>query len=176
MGFLLKQVFGLIKLLNSETGHNQIAAGIAAGFILGMAPVFSLQSLLVFLCLFFFRIQMGMAFLAAFFFAFVAWLLDPLFHAFGRVLLEAGALQGLWTSLYNMPLMPFTHFNNTVVMGAGVLSLVLSPLVFVAGRALVLKYRVAVLDRFKATKLWKAVKATGFYRWYYSYENLYGSN
>lgn len=175
MGFLLKQLFGLIKLLNSDTGHNQIAAGIAAGFVLGMSPWLSLQALLIFFCLFFFRVQAGMAFLAAFFFAFVAWLLDPMFHAFGRVMLEAGALQGLWTTLYNLPLVPFTRFNNTTVIGAGVISLALCPLIFFVARSLVLSYRQAVVERFRQTKFWRAVKATSFYRWYYTYDNLYGN-
>ena len=42
MTFLLKQIFGFLKLLNSENGSNQLAAGIAAGFILGMTPMMSL--------------------------------------------------------------------------------------------------------------------------------------
>ena len=56
MVFLLKQIFGFVKLLNSETGHIQIAAGIACGLILGFAPVFSLQTLLVIFLLFFFSL------------------------------------------------------------------------------------------------------------------------
>lgn len=175
MGLLLKQLFGLLKLLNSETGENQIAAGVAAGFILGMSPVFSLQSALVFFCLFLFRIQIGMAFLATFFFAFVAWVLDPLFHAVGSSLLEAGALQGLWTTLYNMPLVPFTRFNNSVVLGAGVVALLLAPFLFFASRAGVRKYRATVVERIKQTKLWKAIKATSLYNWYYTYDKLYGA-
>lgn len=175
MGLLLKQLFGLFKLLNSETGQNQIAAGVAAGFILGMTPAFSLQSALVFLCLFFFRIQIGMAFLSAFFFAFIAWLLDPVFHAVGSAVLQAPALQGLFTTLYNMPIVPFTRFNNTVVMGSGVVAVLLSPAVFFVSRTLVVKYRVAVVERFKQTKLWKAVKATSLYNWYFTYDKLYGA-
>ena len=41
MTLILKQMFSLLKLLNSETGTNQIAAGVALGFIMGMAPAFS---------------------------------------------------------------------------------------------------------------------------------------
>jgi uncharacterized protein (TIGR03546 family) len=175
MGLLFKQLFQLIKLLNSETGQNQIAAGIAAGFILGMTPAFSLQTLLVFLCLFFFRIQIGMAFLSVFFFSFVAWLLDPVFHQVGLAVLRMDALQPLFTSLYNMPIVPYTRFNNSVVMGSGVVAILLSPVVFMLSRSLVVRYRAAVVERFKQTKLWKAVKATSFYRWYYTYDNLYGA-
>jgi uncharacterized protein (TIGR03546 family) len=173
MTFLLKQIFGFFKLLNSETGHNQLAAGIAAGFILGMTPALSLQSLLVFLCIFFFRIQAGAAFLAAFFFAFIAWVLDPVFHNLGSAVLEIEGLQPLFTTMYNVPFLPLTRFNNSIVMGSAVLTLALSPFVFWISRILIIKYRATVVARFKETKLWKAVKATSLYNWYYTYDNLY---
>lgn len=173
MGLILKQLFGLIKLLNSETGTNQIATGIAAGFVLGMTPFFSLQSIFIFACLFLFRIQVGAAFLSAFFFAFVAYILDPVFHSVGVMALEAPSLQGLYTTLYNMPIVPMTRFNNTIVMGSGIVSLLLTPIIFWLSRGLVVKYRVAVVQTVKQTRFWKALQATSLYKWYYSYDKLY---
>jgi uncharacterized protein (TIGR03546 family) len=161
-------------MLNSETGHNQIAAGIACGFILGMTPALSLQTLLVFLIVFFFRVQFGAATLAAFFFKFIAYLLDPAFHAVGSSVLDMPALQGLFTSLYNMPIVPLTRFNNTIVMGSGVVTIIAFPFVFLLSRAMILKYRVTILARIQQTKFWKAVKATSLYEWYYKYDKLYG--
>ena len=174
MTILLKQLFGLLRLLNSETGQNQIAAGIACGFILGMSPALSIQTLLVFLCLFVFRVQIGMAFLACFFFKFIAWVLDPLFHIVGSAILEAPSLFGLWTALYNMPLVPLTRFNNSIVMGSGVAAILLSPLVYFGGRRLVVKYRETVVARIKETKAWKMLKATSLYNWYVTYEQHFG--
>lgn len=174
MTLIFKQIFGFLKMLNSETGHNQIAAGIAAGFILGMTPMLSLQTFVVFICIFFFRIQFGAAGLAAFFFAFAGWLLDPVFHTVGMRVLEIPALQSLFTQMYNMPLVPLTRFNNTIVMGSGVVTILLSPIVFFVSRALILKYRVTVVARIKQTKMWKAMQATSLYKWYYTYDNLYG--
>jgi len=173
VGLLLKQLFGLLKLLNSETGHNQIAAGVAAGFVLGMSPILSLQSLLIFICLFLFRVQIGAAFVSALFLSFVAYLLDPVFDRVGGAILEMSGLRPLFTTLYNMPLMPWTRFNNSVVMGAGVVAIVLSPAIFLVTRALVLKYRVAVVARLRETKLWKTVQATAVYNWSYSYDRLF---
>lgn len=170
MGLILKQIFAFIKLLNSDTGTVSLAAGMTCGFILGMTPVLSLHSLLVFLILFFFRIQIGAALLTAFFFKFVAFLLDPLFDIVGRKVLEMDSLQSVLTSLYNMPIIPFTRFNNSIVMGSGVITLILSPIVFIISQRLILKYRETVLARFKTTKFWKAVEATKFYQWYYKYD------
>lgn len=174
MTLILKQLFAFLKMLNSETGQNQIAAGIAAGFILGMTPLLSLQSLLVFLCIFFFRIQSGAAFLAAFFFAFIAWALDPVFHSVGVKILELDSLQATFTAMYNMPIVPLTRFNNTIVMGSGVVAIVLSPFIYFLSRMLIIRYRETILAKIKQTKMWKAMQATSLFKWYYSYDNLYG--
>lgn len=170
MGLILKQLFAFIKLLNSETGNISLAAGMTCGFILGMTPTLSLHSLLIFLILFFFRIQIGAALVTAFFFKFVAFLLDPAFDMVGQKVLEIESLQGIYTTLYNMPLIPFTRFNNSIVMGSFVITFALSPIVFILSQYLIVKYRQTVLARFKTTKLWKAVEATKFYQWYYKYD------
>lgn len=174
MTLILKQFFSLLKLLNSDTGENQLAAGIACGLILGFAPVFSLQTLLVFILLFFFRIQMGAAFASAFLFALIAYIFDPFFDVIGAAILELNFLKGIFTVLYNMPIVPFTKFYNSVVMGAGIVSIVLFPIVFIISKALIVKYRVKVVARFQQTKFWKAVKATSLYKWYAKYDELYG--
>lgn len=174
MGLLLKQIFAFLKLLNSDTGTNQIASGVAIGFILGMTPAFSLQTLLVIFLLFFFRIQIGAALVSAFFFKFMAFLLDPIFHKTGETVLQTASLKPLFTTLYNMPIVPYTRFNNTIVMGAGVISIVCAPLVFVLSKKLVEKYRATVVARFQNSKFWKAVKATALYKWYYTYDQLHG--
>jgi uncharacterized protein (TIGR03546 family) len=170
MGLILKQLFAFIKLLNSETGNISLALGMTCGFILGMTPVLSLHSLLVFIILFFFRIQIGAALVTAFFFKFIAFLLDPVFHAVGSQVLEMESLKSIFTTLYNMPIIPFTRFNNSIVMGSAVITLALSPLVFLLSQYFIVKYREVVLAKFKQTKLWKAVEATKFYQWYYKYD------
>jgi uncharacterized protein (TIGR03546 family) len=175
MTLILKQIFSLIKLLNSDTGSNQIAAGIACGFILGMTPAFSLQTILVFLIILLFRVQAGAAFLSAFFFKFIAFALDPVFDQIGAAVLEIQALQPIFTTLYNLPIVPLTRFNNTIVMGSGVMTILMAPIVFVGAKIMVMKYRVHFVQRFRATKLWKGVQATSFYQWYYKYDQLYGS-
>ncbi len=174
MTLLLKQIFGFIKLLNSDKGTNQIAAGLACGFVLGLTPVFSLQTILIILCLFFFRIQMGAAFIAAFFFKFGAFLLDPVFDWVGSQVLSANSLKGLWTTLYHLPVVPFTRFNNSIVMGSGVVALALLPVVFILAKKFVIAYRAKIVSKFEDTKFWKVVKATRFYQWYVKWEEFRG--
>lgn len=170
MGLILKQLFAFIKLLNSDTGNISIAMGMTCGFILGMTPTLSLHSLIIFLILFFFRIQIGAALITAFFFKFIAFILDPVFHSVGSHVLEMESLQSFFTTLYNMPLIPYTRFNNSIVMGSAVVTIILSPLVYILSSIFIVKYREIVVARFQNTKVWKAVQATKFYQWYYKYE------
>jgi uncharacterized protein (TIGR03546 family) len=174
MTLLLNQLFKFFKLLNSDTGTNQIAAGIVAGMILGFSPVFSLQSVLVFVIMFFFRVQIGAALLAAPVFAIPAYLLDPVFHSIGSKILEMDSLNSTFTQLYNMPIVPMTRFNNSVVMGSGVLAIALAPVVYVLALILIRTYRATVVARFQNTSVWKAWKATTLYQWYSKYEALHG--
>jgi len=173
MTLILKQIFSLLKMINSETGTNQIAAGIAFGFILGMAPGFSLQTLMVILLALFFRVQFGAVFVAAFFFKFIAWPFDPLFDHIGRSVLEADSLQVILTSAYNLPILPFTKFYNSVVMGSGVLSILLFPVIFFLTRIMIAKYREKVIARIQGTKIFKAMQATSLFKWYAKYDKLY---
>ena len=174
MTLILKQIFGLLKVLNSDTGENQISAGVACGLIMGFSPALSLQTLLVFIIIFLFRVQAGAAFASAFFFAMVAYVFDPVFDNVGQMILEMNSLEPTFKTLYNMPIVPFTKFYNSVVMGAGVVAIAMSPIIFVLTKLFVKKYRATVVAKFQETKFWKAVKATGFYKWYAKYDSLYG--
>jgi uncharacterized protein (TIGR03546 family) len=173
MTLLLKQIFAFLRLLNSDSGHNQLAAGLACGIILGFSPFFSLQTFIILIMVFFFRIQLGAALLSAFFFKFVAFLIDPLADFAGRIVLEIEGLRSLYVTLYNLPIIPLTRFNDSIVMGSFIIGVLLAIPGFFVFRKLIDQYRATVLARFQATKFWKAVKATKFYNWYATYENLY---
>lgn len=170
MSLILKQVFGLIRLLNSETGSRAIASGMALGLILALSPLFSLQGILVLLVILIFRVQVGAAFLSAFFFKGLTLILAPALDLLGQWVLELPALQGLWTTLYQAPLVPWTRFNHSVVMGGGVLGLgLVVPAYFVFVR-LVANYRTQVRDRLVRTRFWKWCRATTVAQLYFKYE------
>jgi uncharacterized protein (TIGR03546 family) len=174
MTLLLKQLFNLFKLLNSDKGENQLAAGVACGLILGFAPGFSLQTVLIIVVLFFARIQIGAALSCGFFFSIIAWVLDPVFDQVGQVALEMESFKGLYTTMYNLPIVPFTKFYNSVAMGALIISVIAFPIVFFISKMMIVKYRNTVIKKFEQTKFFKALKATSFYKWYVKYEELYG--
>lgn len=173
MTALLQQLFKFFKMLNSDTGTNQLASGLAAGLILGFAPFLSLQTFLVLFIVFIFRVQLGAAFLSAFFFKFVAFIFDPAADHLGRWILESQGLRPLFTTLYQMPLVPMTRFNDSIVMGSMLVSFVLIMPAFFVFKSLIIKYRLNVVAKFKQTKFWKVFTATSFYKWYVKYDDLY---
>lgn len=175
MTLLIKQIVNLIRLLHSDTGQNQVAAGLAFGVFLGFAPFLSLQTFFVLLICFIFRVQLGAVFISAFFFKFIAYLMDPVADPIGRSLLENEGLRPLWTYMYNVPLLPMTRFNNSINMGSFMISLILCPVLFFVFRLLVLQYQAKFVQRLEATRGWKYLKATKFYLWYKKYDDLYGA-
>lgn len=176
MTIILKQIFNLIRLLHSETGQNQIASGLAFGVFLGFAPFLSLQTFLVLFIVFIFRVQLGSVFLSAFFFKFIAFILDPVTDLLGKWALENQSLRGLWSAMYNTPFIPMTRFNNSIIMGSFLVSLFLCPILFFIFKKIIISYRTNIVHKFESTKLWKAFKATKFYEWYLKYNDLYGAH
>lgn len=174
MTLLLKQIFSFFKLLNSDSGTNSLALGLAMGVILGFSPFLSLQTALVLILVFFFRVQLGAALLSAFFFKLTAYLIDPLSNKLGQSILESETLRPLFRDLYNMPLIPLTRFNNSIVMGSAVVGIALTIPLFFVFKRLILTYRKNFVDKFKQSKFWKAWAGTKFHSWYCTYDKLYG--
>ena len=172
MSLILKQIFNLIRLLHTEGSVRGIAAGVALGFVLGLSPALSLQSILAIIVLLIFRIQITAALISSFFFKFIAFLLSPAFDSIGRAILEFEPLKPIFTTLYNLPIIPYTQFYNSVVMGAGALSIVLSPVVYMLARFVISKYQKTIAAKFNNSKLIKGLKATKLIQWYLKYEEL----
>jgi uncharacterized protein (TIGR03546 family) len=160
---LLKDV---LLALHGGAEPRHLAAGFALGAALGLAPKGNLFAAAFFLLFFLFNVDKGMAFLSAGVFTGVGYALDPLSHKIGWTLLKAGALRGLWTALYDLPVVPLTRFNNTVVLGSVVLGVALYvPLYFGFLKGLAL-YDAHLRARVEALPLIKSIKGWDFYQKY----------
>lgn len=172
---MIQQIIGLIRIIHSETDPRQISLGFALGMIPGLTPLTSLHNLLVLLAILFFRVNIGAAMLSWGVFKILAYALDPLFHQIGLFLLTGVAfLQGLWTTLYNAPLVPYTRFNNSIVMGSLVFSLLAFYPVYWGGRFMVVKYRETLMERFNRLRIVQVFRASDLYKWYSRYSKLKG--
>jgi uncharacterized protein (TIGR03546 family) len=93
-------------------------------------------------------------------------LLDPLFDWIGLRLLLAPALRPLWTALYNMPVVPLTNFNNTIVLGSFAFALAFAVPLFLGTRWAVARYRETVGARVRQSRFYKALTASKAYNVY----------
>lgn len=163
---LLKLLQSILKTLHSEGTPGQVAAGIALGSALGLTPLMNLHNLVIFALIVILNVSFGGGMLGWALFVPVGFLLDPLFHRIGLALLQQDSLRGLWTDLYNTPLVPYTNFNNSVVLGSVVAWLVLLVPIFFASRYGVARYRATIGERVRQSKFYKTVTASQAYNWY----------
>jgi uncharacterized protein (TIGR03546 family) len=163
---LLKLIQSIIKTLHSEGTPGQVAAGIALGSVLGLTPLMNVHNLIVFSFIILLNVSFGGGMLGWMLFVPVGFLLDPVFHRIGERMLLAPSLQPIWIDWYNTPLVPYTNFNNTVVLGSVVGWLVLAVPIFFAARYGVAKYRATIGERVRQSKIYKAVTASQVYNWY----------
>ena len=164
---ILKMIQKLIATLNSDGTKGQVAAGIAMGSALGLTPLVNLHNLLVVAAVFLFNVSVPAAMLGWLLFAPVGFLLDPLFDNIGLSLLaDSPGLVPSWTAFYNMPVIPLSNYNNTVVLGSFVGWVVLVVPIFFLARLGVGRYREHALPRLQKMKVFKAVRASKVYNLY----------
>jgi len=158
----------LIKILRSAASPSQIAGGFILGFLIGMSP--SLLSLLNFFLIFLIiilNVNIATALFAFAIFSAFAYLMDPVFHSLGYTLLaDAETLKGMWTFMYNAPFIPFTRFNNTVVMGSLTVSLLLLFPLFYLVKKFIINYREKYEPKVKNWKWIKLLKSSQIYKMY----------
>jgi len=156
-----------IQGLTSDTDPRQIGAGIALGFLIGLMPKATLTAQLLIVLVMATRVNIPMALLAALAVSALNPLLDKLSDPIGYALLTSEALRPLWTKLYNMPVVPWTGFNNTVVPGGLVLGAVLLAPVYFAGKRFGVLYNEKFREKVMSSRLAKALKASWMFDWYF---------
>lgn len=175
--FWLQIVSKFIKILRAGQTPNQIAGGFALGSIVGLSPSFTLQGLFIWLIIFVLDVNLSSALLALTVFSLFAYLLDPMLHSIGYILLvEMETLRAFWTSLHNAPIAPLTRFNNTVVLGSLVFALVLAVPVFYGMKKFVVAYRSQVGARIEKTKIYQVISKSWIVRWYQRVRDIRGAS
>lgn len=165
--FGLEILAKIIKILRSAASPAQIAAGISFGMIIGLTPFWTLHNLVLIILLIILNINIGSALFAFVIFSGIAYLADPLFHSLGYfVLVDLTFLHGLWTALYNLPVIALSKYNNTVVTGSLIFSLILVTPVFFLTKKGVIYYRENIDTKMQKWKIVKIVKSSKIYSFY----------
>ena len=130
-----------LKLLNSEQAPHQLSLGLSFAMFIGFTPTFSLHNLLVLFLLLMLRANISAFMLGWALFSLLGLLLDPLFHSIGHSLLHQADLQTMWTGMYNNSFWRLTNFNNTILLGSLLFSVVAFIPFFLLSNRLVRLYR-----------------------------------
>ena len=163
---MLRTIAKLLRILNSETEPGQISLAFCFAMIMGFTPLMSLHNMLVLFFVLLLRVNLSAFILGWAIFSGIGYILDPLFHWIGLTFLTAGSLEGLWTNLYNITLLRLARFNNSIVMGSLIFSLILFAPIFYLSNILIRRYRDHVLAWVRKTRIVQALKAKKLYAAY----------
>jgi len=168
---MLRMIAKLLKVLNSDTEPGQISLAFCFAMTVGFTPLASLHNLLIIFLVLLLRVNLSAFILGWAFFSGIAYLLDPLFHSIGLSVLGARILEGFWTALYNITLFRLAKFNNSILMGSLITSLILFVPLLLFSNSGIRRYRDSVLSWIRKTRIMQALKANKFYG---IYQNVSG--
>jgi uncharacterized protein (TIGR03546 family) len=141
---MIKALARLIVALNANTRPAQIGAGAAFGLLLALVPGGNLLWIALFVVAFLIKMNLAAMFLLLGIFRLVVPFAEP-------------ALAPAFTALRNAPVVPWTRFSDTVVMGGFVAGLVLWVPVCLGFIALVKAYRAKLRERIARSRFVKAI-------------------
>ncbi|QDT12475.1 TIGR03546 family protein [Planctomycetes bacterium K23_9] len=100
---------------------HQLAAAVAFGTLLGVVPHGNLLALAILIVVLSLRVNHAMAGITAIGVSFAASRMDPYSHVVGNQLLNHSRFSEYATQAWQLPIVPWTDLNNSVVMGSFVI-------------------------------------------------------
>ena len=156
---MIKKLVSLFKILNSNSKPGEIANAVCLGIMLGFIPKNNLLWYLLFVFFSFVRINKSAYFLVTLVMSFFACLADGFFDSLGYAVLTNKSLAPLFGNLLDIPFVGFTKFNNTIVFGATVFSLIIYIPLFIFFVFFVKYWRKNITAKWNNSKI-----ATFFYK------------
>ena len=153
---MIRYIVKMFKALNANANPGEIAHAFSIALMLGFLPKNNLLWYLLFIFFLFVRINKGVFFILSLMFSFPATLLDPVFNTIGYKILTLPALEGFFSTLLEIPIVGFTRFNNTIVMGSFAASIVLYIPAYILGRLFVKLWRTTLAPKIRKNPVMKA--------------------
>lgn len=163
---MIQNIAKILKILNSDNDPGQISLALCFAMVAGFTPFVSLHNLVIFFLVLILRVNLSTFLLGLAAFSGLAYLLDPIFHRLGLAFLLADSLRGLWTTLYDSTFWRLTRFNNSILLGSVIFSLVLFYPLFLLANLGIRQYRARVLGWVRKTRIMQAFTASKFYSIY----------
>ena len=153
---MISYIAKLLKSLNTNSHPGEIAHAVAIGVLLGFMPKDNALWYLLFVFFLFVRVHKGALLLTTLAASLLTRLFDPLFDAIGYAVLTFSPLEPVYAALLDIPFVAFTKFNNTVVAGAVVSSLILYIPVYILIRILIKSWRTHLAPALARSKFMQA--------------------
>ena len=164
----LKFLRNVLEALTGATHPGELAGAAAMGMMIALIPKGNLLAQSLILITFLLNVNAAMAGVSAAVFLLITPLTDRIADPIGYALLvKAEGLRPFWTWLYNRPLLPWTAFNNTLVLGSFILGLLLFLPVYVAAKRFVVWYQAVLHQKIMKWKIVQIIKASSFFQWIY---------
>lgn len=155
--WVIKPLRILTESLRDEESPHLLALGLSLGMVVGLVPKDNLTATILATSLLALRLNLGAAAVSALVFLWAGALLDPLSHALGHAILVFKPLQPLFTRLFDLPIVPWTNLNNTVVLGNLVIGLVLFYPAYWLSKRGIEKYCPPLVERLQKYKFYHAI-------------------
>ncbi|MFO7891566.1 MAG: TIGR03546 family protein [bacterium] len=172
---IFKIISKFIKALRSHDSPSQIAWGITLGTILGLTPFFTVHNFILIILIILIKVNLSAVVFSLILYSLLGYFLDPVFHAIGFTLLVSfDFLQPVWVWLYNLPVAPFTRFNNTVVIGSLVCALIFLVPHYLLFKQLVVNYRTSWNTQIKKWKIIRMLQGNKLVQFYFKLRDWRG--
>lgn len=149
MFLILRPLRLFIQAFVTESTPRQMAFGLALGVFVGLIPKGNLLAIVLATLLAATRVNLAIATFAIVICSLCAAMLDSLFDRVGTFVLTQPLLQGVFVEMINTPFMPWTDFNNSIVMGSFVTGLMLIIPIYRLSRPMFEKYAGKVAARLR---------------------------
>ncbi|MBN2754783.1 MAG: TIGR03546 family protein [Candidatus Goldbacteria bacterium] len=160
---MIRQITKLLSIVNSNKEPGEIALGVVFGMFAGFLLLAPFNAVIIFLLVLVLNVNTAAFFLFTGIFKLITFLIDPLGDIIGRAVLTVPFLEPVFSKMAEMPLVPFTKFNNTVIMGDFIIGLLLIVPVWMGTLKVIDFYRKHMQDKVKKFGIVKALKAGNFF-------------
>ena len=137
----MKDIWEIFKSsLRGFDSPSQLALGVAFGLVIGLLPKDSLLPYMIGVVAVLTNANLATLIVSGLVFSWAGLFLDPITHKTGLWVLTSDSLETFWARLYQFPIVPWTRFENTIVMGSLVVGLLFSIPIYAVSRQLFSRY------------------------------------
>jgi len=160
---MITELTKLLSVINSNKEPGEIALGVVFGMFAGFLLLAPFNAVIIFFLVLILNVNTAAFFLFTGIFKLITFLIDPLGDMLGRAVLTVPFLEPVFSKMSEMPFVPFTKFNNTVIMGDFIIGILLMVPVWLGTMKMIDYYRKHMQDKVKKFGIVKLLKAGNFF-------------